>query len=122
MIYMHLAFGQKFFVVAVRPPVAQVPAHRDRDHLAKENLGTDVTGRRRIRPTLPGLRSVNATVPRDPVHPAAGRGWDCPSTGMVAGSGMTTLQVEALKVESGAARAFQDEQNQAFAHRRLVNP
>jgi hypothetical protein len=30
------AFGQEFFDVSVGQPVAQIPAHRQRDHLGRE--------------------------------------------------------------------------------------
>jgi hypothetical protein len=67
---LHAAFGQEFFDVAVGQPVAQLPAHRDRDHLGWETEPGE--GRPRYRcadtttahqTTLPDLRSVNATMP-----------------------------------------------------------
>jgi hypothetical protein len=36
MIYLDAPFGQQFFNIAVREPVAQVPAHSHRDHLRRE--------------------------------------------------------------------------------------
>jgi len=34
------AFGEQFFDIAVGQAVAQVPAHRDRDHLARETVAS----------------------------------------------------------------------------------
>jgi hypothetical protein len=40
------AFGQKFLDVAVRQAIAQLPAHRDRDHLTREPVPRWRTRRR----------------------------------------------------------------------------
>jgi hypothetical protein len=64
--------------IMVRESVAQVPSHRQGDHLrrepnpAKPDLGADTReGRRRINPACPLVMIADATVPPHPPHPHA---------------------------------------------------
>jgi hypothetical protein len=69
MIDVDAAFGQEFLDVAVGQPVAQLPAHRHRDHFWRETESGERGPRYRWgattahQTTLPDLRSVNATAP-----------------------------------------------------------
>jgi hypothetical protein len=80
MVDVDAAFGQEFFDVSVGQPVAQLPAHRDRDHLWRETKPGERGPRYRWdratahQATLPDLRSVNATVPAEMVAASAGSG------------------------------------------------
>jgi hypothetical protein len=40
MVDLDAAFSEQFFDVAVGQAIAQIPAHRDRDHLAREVLAS----------------------------------------------------------------------------------